>query len=182
MKYNIADLKCRAARGGRAVLHMFSARYLPLQLSCVLVIILGISGFKIGDHIFSNKAQASIARMQQIDIDQWPQAERARRAKSLRVALLRAPERIGELSMQDILILFSEPALVRTEGDARHWQYRSSRCLLDIFVASAPDAEQTPVLHYEFRPRRTASLTAAGPEMVDMPDQRACIESLSFRP
>lgn len=69
-----------------------------------------------------------------------------------------APEQLLGLSQAEVSALLGEPELRRTEAAIQIWQYRSARCVLDLFLY--PDggdvrlvADRVAVVHVETRPR-----------------------------
>ena len=58
---------------------------------------------------------------------------------------------------------FGEPEMRRREPPAEVWQYRSPRCVLDLYFYGDPDGEG--VVHYESRPRdQRQALSAPAPD------------------
>ena len=67
---------------------------------------------------------------------------------------------------------FGEPEMRRREPPAEVWQYRSPRCVLDLYFYGDPDGEG--VVHYESRPRDQRHALSAPP-----PD--GCVGELAGR-
>ena len=64
------------------------------------------------------------------------------------------PDRMLKVTGRDIHTLLLEPELIRQDKPTIIWQYRNSRCVLDVFFKSQDgDAMKADVVHYEARAR-----------------------------
>lgn len=59
------------------------------------------------------------------------------------------PGKLVGLDLDTIHDLLGDPALVRRDGSAEVWQYRSASCVLDLFIYGPPKA----VAHVDLRDR-----------------------------
>ncbi|MEZ5860596.1 MAG: hypothetical protein R3D28_16735 [Geminicoccaceae bacterium] len=72
--------------------------------------------------------------------------------------LARNVELVG-MGLGDLRSVFSEPALVRVEGNVQYWRYAFAGCSLDLFVDARPDRRK--VVHYDLRPSHLRRQRAA---------------------
>lgn len=101
---------------------------------------------------------------------------------SMRERVIRHPSRLRKLHEGQIISLFNAPDLEQEEGDYRHWQYISARCVLNLYLKKGGTMKELsrPVVHVDFQLRRKASITPkeAGPGHVD---KQECLMSLAVR-
>jgi hypothetical protein len=74
--------------------------------------------------------------------------------RELRQKMSASSNNILDLSGQEILSVFSQPELIRTDAPTTIWQYRTASCVLDIYYTTRDQtALRAPVVHYEIRAR-----------------------------
>jgi hypothetical protein len=77
---------------------------------------------------------------------------------ALRKSLSYNPETILYMTGQDLRAALSEPGLVRRDAPVIVWQYRTERCVLDVyFETESEDAGLSSVSHFEARSREDAA-------------------------
>jgi len=81
------------------------------------------------------------------------------RKRSLRRAVSEDPDNFLDVSGREILSILHDPEMVRTESPTIVWQYRTERCVLDLYFTTPREtALDSPVVHYEIRPRTVGLL------------------------
>lgn len=63
------------------------------------------------------------------------------------------PDQLLGLSSEEIASRLGKPALIRRDGDAEVWQYRRTRCVLDLFLYGS----RKQVEHVDLRDRGDAN-------------------------
>lgn len=113
-------------------------------------------------------------------------ADRGRRARALRQDIGGRPDEMLDLKEEDILLVFSVPALKRMDGATSVWQYRSPDCILDIYFTPGESArkgkEKTRVSWYELRGRDKAVLYPEDRPEGQAQDPDSCLRSLFDEP
>ena len=69
-----------------------------------------------------------------------------------------APDRLVGLTGATVRRAMGEPEMRRRDPPAEVWQYRTARCVLDLYFYGDPDADG--VAHFEARPRDTRQTSA----------------------
>ncbi len=157
-------------------------RYVPhaVLLFCALIVLpLGIvAGTRLSDVISTNRALAATRAMvpEHSILEVMSAQERAAHATVLSALVLEDPDRLFQLIGNDLLVMFDTPDLRRGEGAAQIWQYRTARCVVDLFFEPG-DAEGAVIAHYEIRPRRVAAFTVENPHKEPI-DASACLNDL----
>jgi len=95
--------------------------------------------------------------------------------RQLRSRLRDDVENILDLKGHDIVQIFDKPELVRRDLPTTIWQYRSERCVMDVYftVGRAGNVGRENVVHYELRARDTRSSKKL--------NISACIKELAVR-
>jgi hypothetical protein len=89
----------------------------------------------------------------------------------LKRALHSNPENLVKLQGASIRAAFQDPEMIRADLPTVVWQYRSEKCVLDIYFKSKnTNADLANVVHYEMRHR------VAGQD--DFAGEKACLKSL----
>ena len=79
------------------------------------------------------------------------------RKRHLSARLRQDVDQILDLKGHDIVQIFDEPELVRSELPTTIWQYRNDSCVMDVYftVENINDVARSNVAHYEVRKRDT---------------------------
>jgi hypothetical protein len=101
--------------------------------------------------------------------------ELMRHAYALQGALAQNPSLLGKLSGKDVTLMLAAPDLERRDAPSVVWQYRSSRCVLDVYYTAQGEAElnAVKVSHYELRARDLITNERRG----DV-EARSCLQSI----
>ena len=84
----------------------------------------------------------------------------------------------------DLRLALGDPGLRRQEGDVQVWQYRSSQCILDVYltdpaaVQGALNPNYAHVVHYDVRSRVKAALVPVSVAQDIPADEGQCLQSL----
>jgi len=134
---------------------MAQSRKLHFLIACVvsLAVFVAYQAFYGDEH---NQAYASLSNeeLQNGLLNYKPALKR-----QLRSRLSDDVETILDLKGHDIAQIFDKPELVRRDLPTTIWQYRSERCVLDVYftVGRAGNVGRENVVHYELRARDTRS-------------------------
>lgn len=101
--------------------------------------------------------------------------ELMRHAYAMQAALAQDLSLLASLSGQDVSLMLATPDLERRDSPSVVWQYRSSRCVLDVYyTAEDADALKTAtVQHYEMRGRNLITKEGSGAV-----DAQSCLQSI----
>ena len=136
-----------------------------IALAVVLGLFFTVHSFK-GDE---GQAQASsvgvVAKSIERDV-RYSASEK----RSLRRAVLGAPDGLLALNGGQVRAVFNQPELVRRDLPTIVWQYRTSECVLDVYFTTRAQVAATPVAHYEVRAR--------GKGVADEDVHKSCLQTL----
>lgn len=135
-----------------------------------LILIAGLpfvmaSSFSINHAFLQNRAFAYAAS----SASDMSSPEMERMTRQFAAQVKGNPDMLLKLKGAHIDIMFSTPGLLRAEGDMQFRQYRTSHCVLDMYIAQDGTGD---VLHYETRARakRETPLSAV--------EARDCVRSV----
>lgn len=132
--------------------------------------------------------QSAYAATQQTDKDYQNIAdmgvkEKKQYTQSLRKHIVRNTEFMMKMIGQDINILFGAPDLVRRDGEIVSFHYKSDNCLMDVYVQGSEE-QSAPVIHYEFRSRKTATMNFGKDKIIitedTFADEQACLQDMIY--
>lgn len=92
------------------------------------------------------------------DLASLSRADMMRYAYRLQAALADNPELFVQLDERKVRLVLADPELLRKDGPTQSWQYRTSSCVLDVFITEGAER----IAHYEFR--STDALEEAAPQ------------------
>lgn len=160
-------------------------RYFPhaVLLCCaVLVLPIGIiGGARLSHAVSVNQAMAATRALapEYAALDGVSAKERIAYAAALKGLVIENPQKFHQLVGHDVMVLFREPDLKRTEGETMSWQYQADGCVLDIYFGGGGASGR--VVHYEVRPRRVAAFAVETDEGEAEVDTAGCLEKIYRR-
>jgi hypothetical protein len=93
--------------------------------------------------------------------------------KKLQKKLMKSTNVIERFSPVQIKAVFSEPSLLRSDGNYSIWQYKNEYCVLDLYFNSSIS---NTVMYYEIRKKSVAYSPHKNITELTVIDQKTCIE------